>query len=162
MTYPRHEKLDDQIAFLKAIDDDEIRPFLLPFEGATTAAPLAPVIAPYTVPEDRHLFAYEVSGFVMPAAGNPMNTEADLSCQLTVDIQIDNEVHPFNGAINFAQIIGSSLHPRDGMEFRFPYHIRPKVTTEVTFTCLGGFVAAVRRLGLCLNTIQIKKPKSGM
>lgn len=160
------KRLEEHIEFLKSIDDDVITPVVVPFEGVTTAGGAAPNAIPWSVPQDRSLFIYDIFAAIQPSDDETAN-EAAISHFVTADVLIDNEKHLFNwgnapnGFMAFANIIGSRFYPKAGIELKFPYHIRPNVNIQVTFGVRIGFPAAARFLNLNFNCVQVKKPHSG-
>lgn len=161
-----HEGLDDHIKFLTSINDDHIRPCIVPFEGPTTVAPAPPTGLTYSVPEDRHLFLYGIRGFIEPDnSGVIAATEANLPNLVTLSVVVNNDQNLIIGpqaTLNMAQILGEPYSPLAGEDFKFPYHIRPKVTMEVVFALAAAFPAAVRRLGVHFLAVLVKVPGSGM
>jgi len=166
-TEKRNQRLMEHIDFVKSINDRETRPIVIPFEGVTTVAPAAPAQMLWTVPEDRHVFIYSISGFIQEAVnGSLAANQADLLTQTEVQVQIDHELNLFGfgtstGRINMSQIMGTMAHPRDGFDLKFPFHVRPGCDIVVDFFLLV-FPAAVRRMGIALNCEIVKKLGSGI
>ncbi len=158
-----HPRIVDFIKYLKAINDDEIRPVIIPFEVTTTAGGAAPADpVRISVPQDRHYYLYGIFGHIEPTNANPINSEANISELVTVDVTINESEKLFYNPVTMAEIIGTPLYPKDGLEFKFPFHIRPKVEIAVRFRTANTFPAAVRKIGVAFNAILLKEVGSGM
>jgi len=168
MAEERHPRIKDFVSYLKDINDDTEHPVIVAFEGLTVIGGGAQSLVdiPFTVPEDRHYYIYEVFGYVQPDASDPMSDEAGLTNLAEVKIMVDNNPYTIRATdssnrINLAHLIGTTLNTKDGYRPPFPYHLRPKVTITVSLFTLAGFPAAQRRIGIALSCMMIKRPSGG-
>jgi len=170
---PQHARIVDFVNYLKDINDNEVRPIVIPVEGITTAVPAAPAAIRIQVPEDRHIYLHKITGFIDCQADElidaPATPFANIASLVTVQIMIDELPLFWTGALgvttmNLAQIVGTGLNPgREGFELKpIMYHCRPKVDVVTTFGLLAGFPAAIRRMGIALHALVVKNPTSGM
>jgi len=153
-------RLKDYLAYLKSIGYLEERPFSMVFAGRTSSTGVLPTIQPIFTEDTRHFFFNEVSGFIEPAAANPVNSEANLSSNIFFDITIGNDQVRLWGVspVPFAAIIGTPLHPKEKYQLPFWFHAEPKTPFTCTLSYASGFtVPANRYIWLQLNGLILIK-----
>ena len=139
------------------INDEKIRPYLVPLEVTIGPPPAGPTtaVAQYNNPERFVYFIKSISGYVLLGSdADPLyiNVKIEVTHSSQLLMPIDR---PFRLAWFMQDYAGSGN--RKGLELNIPQIVRPGATIMASFEALSGLSSGTKVAGILLHGIIIDK-----
>lgn len=141
-------------AFLRGLNEQEIRPFLIYLETSYAAAAAGtPNPSPYTIPSDRDIFVYGIKGWMQRAISDVGQLDTERVNAQLVSVQINanpTDVNLFSTPTKLASFMSWPDGDTNYVKLPVPWRLQGGAVITASWTALAGMPAAQRFFGVLL------------